>query len=105
MRCVTQGTVQVHQEAKDQATIVINPVPDYQVKHRSKDFVVFMADDVKKSRVFSISKSYKVPDPGIARLLTDAAAREIKIEVEIKITAPGKKAIVTAVKIPAISKP
>jgi hypothetical protein len=112
MTYVTQGTVQIHQKAQDQATtIVINPVPDYRVKHRSEDFAVFMADDGKGSRVFSVSDSYEIRDHDIARVLADAALREMKIEVELEIeleteirTAPAKKAIVTAIKIPAITK-
>jgi hypothetical protein len=69
------------------------------VTHRSEDYVVLIADASKESRIFSISESYEVPDGGISRVLTDAAVRGIKIELEIEITAGGEKTVV-AIKIP-----
>jgi hypothetical protein len=89
---------------KGQATIRINPVPEYEVRHGSDHFVALMEDTGKEGRVFSISESYVVRDPALARILEDAAARAIRIEVEIEITAGGAKEIV-ATKIPAPKTP
>src|ERR1035438_7754600 len=87
---VTQGTVQVSLSAT-RTTVVINPVPEYSVKHRSNDYVVFVEDPAKgktslKSQIFPISESYEVKDTGLAGALATAAAGRARIEVQIEIT-------------------
>lgn len=125
MSYVTQGTVQIELNAgtgandKNEITVTINPAQDYTVRHNSKTFIVFIADESKdqkmeagtgepkgqpfrtiafeKTQSFIItSENSKNPESSLVRSLVDAALKQIKIEV--KIQPPN---VIESVKIPA----
>lgn len=115
MSYMTQGTVQVHQKSNKEFEVAINPVPDYSVRHKdedeekAKDYVVLVGPRQhlrpRESLLSPQSKPYRVEDGDIRRTLTDAALREVSLELEIdqitdSIDQITDRLIIVGVKVP-----
>ncbi|WP_321477416.1 hypothetical protein [uncultured Paludibaculum sp.] len=110
MKAATYGTVRVRLAEKEAATIFISPAPNYSVKDKGVDYVVFMVDDPKPEgsspdRHFlrKASDHLSVSDRDIARELAAAALSGTKVKIEIESTDRGVHARVVGAEIPGIS--
>jgi molybdopterin synthase catalytic subunit len=84
-----QGTVQFNQ-AKGKTSILINPVSDYRVRHKTKDgavrtYTIFVRDDDQTVASFPVEEIYEIDD-SLSAVLREAAFRQTRIQVEIEET-------------------
>ena len=98
MDYVTQGTVQVEFSGAT-IDVRINPVQEFTVRFRDKDYTVFMADDPKvvDARAFGKAQKFKAPKD-LERALNDAASKSIAVEIKVDSSKAPK---IVSVKIPA----
>lgn len=105
MSYLTQGTVQVERvsQPEGKVSVVISPIPDYGVKHKEKDYIVFMPASGPTSLVYEKKTTpFTVTDDCIIDILIKAAVNGTNVEIEIKGRAAKTEGIkIIAVKIPA----
>jgi hypothetical protein len=98
MDYVTQGTVQVEFSVKTAIDVRINPVQEFTVRYREKDYTVFMTDDPKvDAKAVEKDHAFRVPNT-LERVLNDAALKNITVEIKVDFSKVPK---IVSVKIPA----
>jgi hypothetical protein len=98
MDYVTQGTVQVEFSGTT-IDVMINPVQEFTVRYRDKDYTVFMADEPNEEGPKAFEKAHKFKAPkNLERPLIDAASKSIAVEIKIDSSKAPK---IVSVKIPA----
>lgn len=103
MSYITQGTIQVEcvTKTKGKVSIVISPSNDYAVKHKKKDYVVFISEGDLKSLVFEKETPFEVTNNRAIDILIHAAVSQIVVEVEVNEKAkPDGKTEIVAVRVP-----
>ena len=77
-----QGTVRVKQEGR-QITVMINPICDYKVHHKEKNYTVFVSDDGQTHRMLPAETWFEV-DESVRTLLVQAAFSQVKVEIAVE---------------------
>jgi hypothetical protein len=101
---LTQGTVRIECDAvgtKPKYSVTINPTPDYAVKHKDKNYIVFVPEtDPGKTGcwVFERDQTFTIAEDGVRTILIAAAVGGRKLEIGIQATENPE---IVAVKIPA----
>jgi hypothetical protein len=86
---------------KPEYSVTINPTPDYAVKHKDKNYIVFVPEtDPGKTAcwVFERDHIFTIAEDSVRTILIEAAVRGVKVELGIQA---AKKTQIVAVKIPA----
>lgn len=99
MKYVTQGTVQVEFNRKGRI-VMINPVQEFRVSYRDKDYTVFMPDNPKvvvDAKAFEKASTFKAPKT-LERALNDAAFQRTVVEIKVDFSKTHK---IVSIKIPA----
>ncbi|HUJ20411.1 MAG TPA: hypothetical protein VLX58_02765 [Bryobacteraceae bacterium] len=110
MGYVAHGTVQVKQQKKGNLAVLINPIPEYRVKHKDKEYTVLVqaldaTGVASQARIFPVDKPYEVDSLSLGDTLKQAAFSGIKVELEVEFKSKpeGEVVAVVAVLIPATS--
>jgi hypothetical protein len=80
MGLFAQGTVQIKQSMSDYK-LIINPATDYRVRHKAKDYTIFL-DDTTNSQCFPVEAEFTADD-SLKSFLAVAACNQLKIVIEI----------------------
>jgi hypothetical protein len=104
MQYVTQGTVQVELTGKT-IDVRINPVQEFTVSYREKNYIVFMPDFIpdgsKPLDTKAVEKThpFKTTNTAFTQALTDAASKSIKVEIKVDFSKAPEE--IVSIKIPA----